>query len=352
MKLEFMDGFDYYTSGNSPTTQGPRKWNLGAGGVVYDGTTRSGVGGYAVPDVLSGGDFGCALDLVGRTKWIVGFAFRVGPLTGLGIGTNTTFFTIRDQLGALKFSISVRSDGAVIVSNGPGQIGIGVDPITVQNWYQIGCLVDFSASYWELYINNVKVAFNTNLGSPGASPNCFYLNAPEPVVTHNFDDFFVFSGTGTTGVDDVFPGDLRVDVLLPAAPGAHSDLNPSPHPANWQNVNEIPTDDDVSLNNTNSAGAKDYYKYQQSALVGTIYGIQVNHVARKGDAGSRTFAAHCLSGGVDVPSSSDFSLTNNYYNYRTVYETDPATGVRWLLGAGPGSGSGINDMQLGVELKS
>lgn len=339
MKLEFYDSFAYYSN-----AQATRKWGVSAGNVATGAGARNPGGGYG--ETFSNGSFTMAIDDVGRTKWIVGFGFQILPTIHA-----QTIFQILNQFGGVIFNLVLRADGALYAQDGSGILGVTAGNITASDWYHVGCLVDFSAGYWEIYINNNKLALGSNLGSPGASPNMLSIMGQSGLTACRFSDFFAFSGTGATGIDDVFPGDLRVDILKPNGVGDLSQFTPSPNVPNWQNVDEVPADDDTSVNHTNSIGDADYYKYEQSSVIGTIYGVQVNHVARKADAGSRTMTAHCKSGGI-VADGAEQSLTNSYHNFRAIFETDPATGLPWELGAGPSSGSGVNDMQLGIDLTS
>src|SRR6185437_13665423 len=60
-------------------------------------------------------------------------------------------------------------------------------------------------------------------------------------------------------------GDLRVECVMPNGPGAHTQFTPSAG-ANWQNVDEVPPDDDTTHNDSSTAGQLDTFVH--AALAG------------------------------------------------------------------------------------
>ena len=74
MACRFLDGFDYYSTGDLP-----RKWNSAGAQATVDKTVfRNGLGACRLQAASPGGRISKTLDA--QASWVVGFGFRVSSL--------------------------------------------------------------------------------------------------------------------------------------------------------------------------------------------------------------------------------------------------------------------------------
>jgi hypothetical protein len=163
-----------------------------------------------------------------------------------------------------------------------------------------------------------------------------------------FDDIYVNDTSGS--VNNGFSGDQQLLVRLPTGPGASTQWSiggSSPAATNWQSVNEVPPDGDVTYVSAGSTGLVDLY---------TIAPLPVNVVSvtaaqmlldSKTDASGlgagATIAPVLGDGGIHTPNVGTAVSRNTDYNYvLQSYDINPLTGVAWTA-------ADFNILQIGQK---
>jgi hypothetical protein len=148
-----------------------------------------------------------------------------------------------------------------------------------------------------------------------------------------FDDFILD--------DAAFPGDTRIQAIVPTGAGNSTELTPSTG-ENWACVDEVPAND-ADYVATNTVNKLDLYT--MSNLTGAIDNIKCVQVQaramKEGNATPQNIKLAVRSGATDYVSA-DKALTTSYKSYCNLWETDPATAAAWTE-------SGVNAMEAGVK---
>jgi len=155
-----------------------------------------------------------------------------------------------------------------------------------------------------------------------------------------FDDWYVANDSGSQ--NNTWLGNVRVDVIMPNAAGDSSDWTPSAG-SNYQNVDEIPNDQNTTYNTDSTSTNKDLFNYQSMPTsLGDIKAVQINTVCRQTDATAFTLATLAKTGTTESSDTAQSIGTTSYKVLWRVVELDPDTGVAWTE-------SGINAAQFGYE---
>ena len=249
-----------------------------------------------------------------------------GVHVALYLATATGLLTIKNGNGTTLASVTVAVNGFM--------------------YLEVKVYVHSSAGTVELRINGVTVAsvtgINTQNGGTGII-NGFSISAGGgngTVFTANITDIYCCTNSGS--VNNNFLGDCRVECLFPSGAGAETQWTPSTG-ANWQNVNEVPADDDTTYNKSNTVGQVDTYAMGDlSTATGLIYGVQYHESVRKDNAGSRHVAPVARIGGTDY-AGTDASLGDSYAYFREIVEVSPATSAAFTI-------SEVNAMEFGIKV--
>lgn len=146
-----------------------------------------------------------------------------------------------------------------------------------------------------------------------------------------FDDFYLANGLGAVNND--FLGDVRIQAILPDAPGFYTEWDGVTGAAtHWQAVNQATPDDDASYvsDTLGVAGHRDTYGLGNvTPTTGTVPGVQVTARARKDDAGVRTIATMVRSAAVDAVGA-NVNLGDAYGFVSQIFELDPAAAA-WTI---------------------
>ena len=155
------------------------------------------------------------------------------------------------------------------------------------------------------------------------------------------DDIVIADNLG--GVNDDFPGDLRISTLVPVADTAQQDWSPNSGSNNFSRVAEIPPDDDTSWVASATPGDRDLYAMAQLGMTPlAIKGMQQTVLARKDDAGDRALSL-ILKSGAEVAVGPATILGSSYSFIETMHEQDPATNEPWTPAA-------VDAVQAGIEV--
>lgn len=164
-----------------------------------------------------------------------------------------------------------------------------------------------------------------------------------------YGDLYIVDSQGT---DNDFLGDLAGIAVFPIGVGATSNFAPSVATDNWQLVDDTLPDEDSTFVSSDTVGDLDTYEYPDIVLPSgsEIISIQNNIYAKKDNAGSRSIAGACRSGGTNYIGLDDHptdgvgvSLGNSYRYEKQNLNMDPATGVHWTQ-------SGYNAAEFGEKV--
>ena len=338
MSLRFMESCDHYV-----TADLAKKWTSSVGMSIISSQGRRST---AALTQTNWGNF-VSLTLDNQGTWILGFAFRYTALPA-----SARSIIARWMDGATnQVELGLTPSGTLTVyRGGTTLLGTSTAAIATATYAYLEWLVVFHASAGQvmLRVNGTEVLALTGIqtsASGNAWANAVRIGSMSDStgnmgVTY-WDDLYLCDGAGSTP-HNTFLGDCRVDTLLPNADGTSQQWAPSTPGTHYTLVDEAApnTTDYVS---SATAGQRDTYGMQDlSAVIGTIYGVQLNLAALKSDAGARSIKPLLLSGGSEALGASTALSTSQLYT-RAVQVTDPATGAAWIE-------AGVNAVQAGAEV--
>ena len=215
-------------------------------------------------------------------------------------------------------------------------------PANVWTYFELRVKVADTGGYADLRVNGAPVGtFTGDTKNAGTSTMIdaiqLYGSGNNTGITVSWDDLYVIDETGAAPYN-TYLGDVRVQTLVPSAPGASSQMTPSAG-ENWDSVNELP----FSAADYVQAKPSQLDTYQASDLLGgttAVYGTQVNAVVKKADAGAIAAKTALRTGG------------SSYFGPTTVVGTgdvvisdlrtqDPTTNADWTINS-------INNVEIGI----
>lgn len=347
MALLFMDSFDHYV-----TADVTEKWSSIESGFFGQATInatsgRRSSGGFRINDGGSGNANaygGLRKTLApGDATGIVGVSVT---MPALAPHTTNGFPVTMFRLGTtIQVSLRVNSNRTLSAVRGGWATGtvLGTSSATLPTtatYVELKVKIHASTGTVDVRLNGISILSLTGQNtSPGASEawTVVGLGIPSeasspswsgtPSLNVDFDDFYVCDGTGAAPWNDML-GDVRVDPRQPTAAGATTGWTPSAG-NNWQNVDELPPNDDGDYNSAASASLTDTFTVQDVPVAGaTIYGVQVNLTSRKTDAGTCTIAPVIRHSSVDYQGTA-FAPGTGYANNQAIYQTNPGTSAQW-----------------------
>lgn len=143
-------------------------------------------------------------------------------------------------------------------------------------------------------------------------------------------------------IDDAdFLGDIKVETLYPSGAGANTQWTPLSG-ENYENVCETPQDGDTSYVATDVVDGIDTYAFEDLEVSsGTVFGVQVNLMAKKDDAGYRSIAPVVRSASTDIIGDTK-SINDNYMDYIQMYLVNPEDSQAWEI-------EDINGAEFGIK---
>jgi len=193
-------------------------------------------------------------------------------------------------------------------------------------------VIDFSGDTQASANANVKsFSFGDSPHGGSASLHCYY----DDIAFNNVAD----------GVNDSWIGRGGIPTIFPTGAGASTDLGlvPDEGEANWEDVDEVPPDDDTSYVFDAVIDEHDSYTAGDLPATGTILAVQWVARARSDLAGDPKIARILRVGGVDHQGA-DKSIDVSYDYYTDVLDEDPEAAGAWLVAA-------VNGMEVGVKVR-
>ena len=336
MTLLFLDSFDHYDTGDIT-----KKWNSVLGCAIGGGYGRNGTAGIFLWG--AGNTYITKTLLSSYTTLITGFAIQF--TTAL---TNAVFLQLRDA-GTVQVDLRLNADGTMSIRRNGTVLGTSTESVLLDRWYfvEFKVLINNGAGTIDLRVNEIswisEVAQDTQVTANNTA-NEIVLFHPNVGTQFYIDDLHVMDDSGAVNND--FIGDYRVEALLPNGAGnaAQWDRFPDTGEANYEDVDETPSDDDATYCYQNAAGLPQLDTHLMENLVttaGLVAGVQTLLDARKDDAGSVTIQPVFRQGAADYVQSS-VNLGDNYRYEREIVESDPDTAAAWTV-------AGINSVEFGYR---
>lgn len=324
MALRFVDsGGDYYS-----TAQLGRKWSIIAGAVaVVAGAGRRGTNG------LNAVNSTYVKTLDAQATWIAGLSYKSSTIP---FATTPGLIAFDDSLTE-QVSVRINNAGQLLMTRNGTVLQTSVNALLsgVEYYIEFKCTISDAAGSYEVRVNGSSTGWLSGSGvdtknTANASANQVRFQNASTTGPATLDDFYICDGTGAT--NNTFLGDVRVDALLPTGAGANTGFTPSAG-SNFQCVDENPANDDTDYVQANVVATKDTYTFADiTHNPTTVFGVQVNMVARKDDAGSRSIASVVRSGGADTAGTAQ-PLATTYANYAAILELDPNGAIPWTKAA-------------------
>ncbi|KKN52729.1 hypothetical protein LCGC14_0609660 [marine sediment metagenome] len=336
MTLLFIDSFDHYD-----TDDLPKKYNSVTGGTAISaGNGRYGTDGLYI--LGGGGEQSIQKNLPGSyTTLIIGFAFKY---VGASNGRLIRFL----DGGTSQVSVRQNNDKTFSVLRDGTTLATSTESFFMDQWYHLEfkALISNTVGTIDLLIDGISWISETGLDTQQSGSNT--VNIIRVLTENNYqnlliDDLYVLNTSGTVNND--FIGDYRVEALFPNGAGnaAEWDRYPDGGEANYENVDENPSDEDTTYNHQDAAGLPQQDTHVMDDLTtsaGVVAGIQTMLDTRKDDAGVVTINPVLRQSGTDYDKTS-INLNDSYNLKLEVVEEDPSGGS-WTI-------AGVNSVELGYR---
>jgi hypothetical protein len=260
------------------------------------------------------------------------FAFKCSGLPG-----NITVISEFADAGTVQCDLRLLTDGTLRITRAGTTLGTTTFAISAGGSYHIEWKVLFNDSTGtaEIRVNDdtkLSLTGQDTKNTSNASANQFTIGqrtaSGNNSVSFDFDDVVSWNGSGSVNND--FHGDCRVEALFASGAGNSAQFTPSAG-SNYQNVDEAAADGDTTYNSDTVAGNKDTFTFTNpTPAAGTVKAVQVNLIARKDDAGTRTICPVIRHSSTDYDGSNQ-NLSTSYADYLQVYENNPGTGSPFTL---------------------
>lgn len=296
-----------------------------------------------------------------QATWTIGFAF----CTDIAVATDMLW--ISDGIpqvsgdvnpGVIQFGLAIGADNSIIAKYNAGSHSSAAGVFTTNKWTYIEIQSTCGASETiTVRLNGVVLmtvtGVNTDIAGTGTA-NCVSFActgaASDSVCVIYYDDVYILDGQDASGGSAVktanndFLGAVHVPCGFPTAPGYYSQFTPLAN-ANWQEVNNINFSDSAYVA-TATASDKDTYGFPSTQADAVVFGVQLNIVARKDNAGPRVLAPLYRGEGTDyAQTAAEIGLSNTYETVQAEFDNDPATSETWTA-------AGVNAGQFGQVMES
>lgn len=282
---------------------------------------------------------------------VLGFAYKPGEYEGTGQETFIEFYDCAGDADILQMEIEIFAGTSFIVKRGGTNRLDTILHVMKQdrwNYVEIKYTPHDTTGYMEMRVNESVIftySGDTNEGS--STVDCVrFVGVETPVATtddrlHLWDDMYLLNSAGTTNND--FLGPIHVETILPNGIGSDNDFT-AVGGLNWQNVDDVPTNDDGSYNTSLTVGDKDLFAAQTLSVVnGTIYGVKVNAEARVTEAGVVKILPKVKSGSTYGDGTTTGIASTEYIGVESLFETNPDTSTAWTV-------SEIQSINFGYEV--
>lgn len=336
MALRFIDSFDHYATADInqkySSTSGTVAVSAG-NGRRSTSSLRCGLTGNVVRVIDSQG------------TWVVGFAIKFAAL-----GSGDVAFLIIQDGGSTQVDIRLRADGTLRATRNGTALATSTSALSANTTYYVETkvLISDTVGTVEVRVNGsstgwINITGQDTKNTANSTANSIVINGATSGGSTDFDDYYICDGAGSVNND--FLGDVRVDCYMPNGNGNSSQLVGSDGNStdNYLLVDEASQDGDTDYVQSSTVNNKDTYAFtDMSHTPSSIFGTQLNMIAKKDDSGTRSICSVVRSGGTDYDGDTQ-ALGTTYSDYRQIRETDPATSAAWTR-------TNLNSAEFGVKV--
>lgn len=335
MTLRFVDSFDHYATADI----GQKYSGSSNNPTIVAGNGRRGTASLRMNSSVAS----VTRVLDAQATWIVGFSIRTTALPG----SDLPFLTFQDA-GTAQVDLRLRADGTIRTTRNGTALATSASALSAATTYYVEAkvVINDTTGSVEVRVNGsstgwINITGQDTKNTANASANGIMITSP--VSSTDFDDLYICDGAGSTNND--FLGDVRVDCYLPNGNGNSSQLvgSDSNSTDNYLLVDEASQNGDTDYVQSATAAQKDTYGFADMSHTPTsIFGVQINMIAKKDDSGNRSICSVTRSGGADTDGATQ-ALGTTYSDYREISETDPNTAAAWTR-------TNLNNAEFGVKV--
>jgi hypothetical protein len=258
-------------------------------------------------------------------------------------------FVLRDELSQDKIALGWGNGPVAMRRNDLTDASYGTTAILPNTWYMIELHYKMSLTdgLIEVRVNGVtEIVYVGQTKTTGNAIRYVVFKKADSPENH-YDDLAVNNTSGTE--HNSWCGDGRVIALKPNADVATPQWTRtgSGLTANYQAVDEVPSNNETDYISATSANLKDLYQAEDAAVIpsnGTIRHVWAEASARENTSAGDKFQVGFKSGTTETWSQ-DLDLTPNWKGYKgDYYARNPNTGNNWTL-------TEVNALQAGVKSK-
>jgi hypothetical protein len=253
-------------------------------------------------------------------------------------------YRMNNSAGQASLRLLLRSTGDLELLDVTGASLGTTAVLTAATWYRIEVEANVgAAAAYELRIDGITILSGTaNQGGSNFFFNSFgkFANRNGQTIDVYYDDMLVD--------DAVFPGPGRIINLRPDANGTFSAWTAGTGASDFNEIDEIPPDDDTSyIANTAVASTISTFNFQSAAtggITGAIQAVCPWLTLRDIVAGGPRTRFKVISGATtdDAFAMTTSGVTTGYLSFFNIMLLDPDTGLPWTIAA-------LNAIQAGVE---
>ena len=336
MSLLYIDGFDWVVN-NVVTFDGAGRWT-GLGGVGnFDRITDTASGTGAAARMQSTSSEITHSFTAGATM-IVGFRFRLEAAFG-GQAVVMEF----NQAGTRQVELRLNGVGTFQAYSGGSSLGApGTFTISAATWtyVEVKVFIHASTGTFEVRINGSATPDIDLTGLDTEDTGTAEIDSITllgfSTSEFDYDDLYLDDAT--------FHGDVFVETLVADGVGTDADFTPFVG-ANWQEVDELPTDNDTTYNESNVVDDRDRFTHTDlPADTDVVLGVQVGVWAKKTVAGDREVRV-LAHDGVTEGEGAAHVLSTDYTWFTDMFEDHPTGAAAWTE-------SEVNAGQFGYTVES
>ncbi len=343
MALLFMDGFDHYGAGLVLLD----KWSGTGTGSPSISATKGRFGARAVG--LSTNPTELFHNVANSATLIVGFVLRAEDMPySTGIAFSDKLVSFQDA-GTDQILITLDADDGKIHAKRGGTVDLGsstnIFDFSQFHHVEVKVTVNNTTGSVEIRVDGV-VELNLTSQDTQSTGNAFanriefygYTGSLSRIASAIYDDVYILDTTGSKLNN--FIGDRRITAYTPDNAGNYADFTTVGSASNWQNVDEIPPNDDSDYNHSATATHKDAFSMDPVTGVGTIDALQELVNAKKSDSSPRSMQHLTRISSTDYNGAS-IALTTAYIYHTKIWEDSPDTAVAWTEAEVDGAEFGV-----------
>lgn len=293
------------------------------------------------------------------SRLITGFRFKCDHLPAVGYRTIAAWW---DNTATVQTALALTASGALVLWRDNAytsglQIGNTSNPDLIKPNTTVYIELDeayaTSGAAFNLRVNSQSVFPGTGLqtannasGVAMFSIHCGDANGDNG-ESHFFRDIYINDTTAGDG-HTTFDGDQVAMKFMPAAPGQYTQWSiggSAPAATNWQSVNEVPANGDITYVSAATVGLKDTYKVGAlPANVVQIVSVSTLPDVKTDDAGLGAGATirPLIGNGTTTAHGADQSVNTTYASKYQAFGQNPLTNAPWEL-------ADWNNIEVGVE---